>query len=119
MHELSIVQSIIEIVAKEAKKSGVERVTEVHLEIGQLSGVEFDSVEFALKNLSPGSVIESAEISIEKPGGTARCCECGNEFAINNFIGSCNKCSSLNLEIIKGRELRVKSITILSDQVLK
>lgn len=112
MHELSIVLSIIEIVAMEAKKSGAERVTEVHLEIGQLSGVEFDSLEFALKNYAPGSVIESAEISIEKPGGTARCCNCGYEFSIENFIGSCNLCSSFNLEIIKGRELSVKSITI-------
>ena len=112
MHELSIVQSIIGIVAMEAKKSGVERVTEVHLEIGQLSGVEYDSLEFALKNLATGSVIESAEITIEKPGGTARCSNCGYEFAIENFIGSCNLCSSFDLEIIKGRELRVKSITI-------
>jgi len=112
MHELSIVLSIIEIVATEVKKSGAERVTEVHLEIGQLSGVEFESFEFALKNLTPGSVIESAEITIEKPGGTARCCDCGYEFAIENFIGSCNLCSSFNLEIIKGRELSVKSITI-------
>jgi len=112
MHELSIVMSIIEIVAMEAKKSGAERVTEVHLEIGQLSGVEIDSLEFALKNLATGSVIESAEISIDKPGGAARCSNCGYEFAIETFIGSCNLCSSFDLEITKGRELRVKSITI-------
>ena len=112
MHELSIVQSIIKIVDMEARKTGVKRVNEVNLEIGQLSGVEFDSLEFALKSLAPGSIIESAEIIIEKPGGVACCSNCGYEFAIENFIGSCNKCSSFDLEIIKGRELRVKSITI-------
>ena len=112
MHELTIVQNIITIVAREAEKSGAERITGVHLEIGQLSGVEFDSLEFAFRNLSPGSVIESAEISIDKPKGTARCIKCAYEFEIENFIGSCNKCSSFDLEIIKGRELRVKSITI-------
>ena len=84
----------------------------IHLEIGQLSGIEFDSLDFALKNLAPGSVIESAKIHIDKPKGTVRCSKCGNEFAIENFIGSCNLCSSWDLEIIKGRELRVKSITI-------
>jgi hydrogenase nickel incorporation protein HypA/HybF len=112
MHELTIVQNIITIVAKEAEKSGAKQVTEVLLEIGQLSGVEFESLEFAFRNLSPGSVIESAEIAIEKPKGTARCMNCGFEFEIENFIGSCNKCSSFDLEIIRGRELRVKSITI-------
>ncbi|HUX58469.1 MAG TPA: hydrogenase maturation nickel metallochaperone HypA [Bacteroidales bacterium] len=112
MHELSIVQNIIKIVAIEAKNSGVERVTEVNLEIGQLSGIEFSSLEFAFKNLSPGSVIEGAEIYIEKPGGTARCSKCGNEFSIDTFLGSCNLCNSFDLEIIRGKELRVKSITI-------
>jgi len=112
MHELSIVQNIIGIVTMEAEKSGAKRVAEVHLEIGQLSGVEYDLIEFALKNLSQGSVIESAEINIDKPEGSARCNECGNVFALKDFIGSCNKCSSFDLEIIKGRELRVKSITI-------
>jgi len=112
MHEFSIVKSIIEIVATEAKRSGVKRVNEVNLEIGQLSGIEFNSLAFALKNLAPGSVIEEAEILIEKPEGVARCTSCGFEFAIEDFLGSCNKCSSFNLEIIKGRELRVKSITI-------
>jgi len=112
MHELSIVQNIIGIVAMKAEKSGVSRVTEIHLEIGQLSGVELESLEFAFRNLSPGSIIESAKILIDKPKGTARCIKCGYEFEIENFIGSCNKCSSFDLEIIKGRELRVKSITI-------
>ena len=112
MHELSIVQNIIGIVAMEADKSGVKRVSEVHLEIGQLSGIEYNSLEFALKNLAPGSVIEAAKIIIEKPEGTARCNMCGNEFNIENFIGSCSSCSSFDLEIIRGRELRVKSITI-------
>jgi hydrogenase nickel incorporation protein HypA/HybF len=112
MHELSIVKNIIEIVAMEAIKSGSDRVTEVQLEIGQLSGVEFESLEFALKNLTRGTVIESAEIYIDKPEGIARCRNCSNEFAIKNFIGSCNICSSFDLDIIKGRELRVKSITI-------
>jgi hydrogenase nickel incorporation protein HypA/HybF len=112
MHELSIVKNIIEIVSKEAQKSGAERVIELRLEIGQLSGIELESIDFAFKNLVAGSVIETAEILIDKPKGMARCNNCGNEFDIENFIGSCNECNSYDLEIIKGRELRIKSITI-------
>jgi hydrogenase nickel incorporation protein HypA/HybF len=112
MHEMSVVQNIINIVTIESEKNGGGRVSEVHLEIGHLSGVEYGSLEFALKHLSPGSIIESAEISVEKPEGLARCNNCGNEFALEDFIGCCNLCGSFDLEIIKGRELRVKSITI-------
>jgi hydrogenase nickel incorporation protein HypA/HybF len=112
MHELSIVQNIIGIVTREAEKAKAKRVVRVHLEIGKLSGVEFELIEFALKNLAYGSVIESAEFKIDKPGGRARCNKCGSEFNLDDFIGSCDKCNSFNIEIIKGRELRIKSITI-------
>ncbi len=90
----------------------MDRATEVNLEIGQLSGIEYNSLEFAFQNLSPGSVIEGAKIHIEKPVGTARCNKCGNEFDIETFIGSCNLCNSFDIEIIRGKELRVNSITI-------
>ena len=109
---MSAVQNIINIVATESEKNGGGRVVKVNLEIGHLSGIEYSSFEFALKHLAPGSIIESAEISIEKPEGVARCNNCGNEFSLEEFIGCCNQCSSFDLEIIKGRELKVKSITI-------
>ncbi len=112
MHEMSVVQSIINIVSAESEKNGGRRVLEVNLEIGSLSGIEYGSLEFALKHLAPGSIIESAEISIEKPEGVARCNSCGNEFMLDDFIGCCNLCNSFDLDIIKGRELRVKSITV-------
>ena len=112
MHEMSVVQNIINIVEKEAEKFGVDRVSEIHLEIGHLSGIEYGSLEFALVHLAPGSIIETAEISIEKPDGVARCNICSNEFKLEDFIGCCNECNSFDVEIIKGRELRVKSITI-------
>jgi hydrogenase nickel incorporation protein HypA/HybF len=112
MHELSIVQNIIKIVAIETQKSGVDKATEVNLEIGQLSGIEYNSLEFAFQNLSPGSVIEGAKINIEKPSGTALCKNCGNKFNIETFIGSCSLCNSIDIDIIRGKELRVKSITI-------
>ena len=112
MHELSIVQNIIEIVTAEAEKSSAKKVTGVHLEIGKLSGVEYKLIEFALKNLSKDSVLDSAEIIIDKPAGRARCNECGNKFAMDDFIGYCDACKSFDIEIINGKELRIKNITI-------
>ncbi len=112
MHELSVVQNIINIVSLAVERNGGGRVSEVSLEIGKLSGVEFGSLDFALTHLKPGSIIESAEILVDKPEGVARCRECLNEFELNDPIGCCDTCNSFNLEIIKGRELIVKSITI-------
>ena len=112
MHEMSVAGSIIEIVSAEIEKHREGHVAEVRLEIGLLSGIEYGALDFALKVLAPGSPIESAIISVDKPGGKARCNKCGNEFMLEDFIGSCTKCNSFDINIISGKELRIKSITI-------
>jgi hydrogenase nickel incorporation protein HypA/HybF len=112
MHELTLAGNIIKIVASEAGRAGVASVQEVCLEIGLLAGVEYDSLEFALKALVSGTVMETAAITIEKPGGAAKCNSCGYEFPFGNFMGSCEMCGSVDLQIVRGNELRVKSISI-------
>jgi len=112
MHELTVAGNIINIVTTAAVEAGVDRVHEVCLEIGLLAGVEYDSLDFALTALTPGTVMETASITIEKPGGAAKCLSCGNEFLFESFMGYCEVCKSVDLKIIKGGELRVKSISI-------
>jgi hydrogenase nickel incorporation protein HypA/HybF len=112
MHELTVAGNIISIVASAADEAGIDSVHEVLLEIGLLAGVEYDSLDFALGALTPGTVMEKAAIMIEKPGGAARCLNCGKEFAFESFIGCCEACRSVELQIISGNELRVKSISI-------
>ncbi len=112
MHELTVAENIINIVSTEALKAGSKKVTEVCLEIGILAGIEYAALDFALEVLAPGTVLESAAITIEKPGGTGRCNNCGSEFPFEIFMGSCPECESTDLAVIQGKELRVKSITI-------
>jgi hydrogenase nickel incorporation protein HypA/HybF len=112
MHELTVAGNIISIVASAADKAGVDSVHEVLLEIGLLAGVEYESLGFAINALVEGTVMEKAVITIEKPGGAARCLNCGKEFAFESFMGCCEVCQSAELQIIRGNELRVKSISI-------
>jgi len=112
MHELTVAGNIINIVATEAAKEGSNRVSEVCLEIGLLAGIEYAALDFALEVLAPGTVMEYAAITMEKPGGKGKCNNCGYEFPFETFMGSCSACGSTDLAVIRGNELRVKSITI-------
>ena len=112
MHELTIAGNIIDIITSEAGKAGSKFVREVNLEIGLLACIEYESLTFALETLKKGTVMDSASIIIEKPQGMGKCSKCGNEFTIESFLGSCSDCGSQDLQIIKGKELKVKSITI-------
>ena len=52
MHELSIARSIVELVEEQADNRGASVVEELELEIGHLSGVEIQTLEFALDSVA-------------------------------------------------------------------
>ena len=60
MHELSIARSIVELVEEQADNRGASVVEELELEIGHLSGVEIQTLEFALDSAIKGSKLEKA-----------------------------------------------------------
>lgn len=112
MHEISIAESIIEIVEAEFDNTGAASLAEVELEIGRLAGIEYGAIEFALKVLARDSIIEGVSIVINKPSGIAVCSKCGKEFETEDPINSCPGCSSYACDIIRGKELRVSSILV-------
>ena len=52
MHELSITQSMLEIVLQQAEKAKAKKVTKINLIIGEMTGVVSDSVQFYLDILT-------------------------------------------------------------------
>lgn len=109
---MSIAKSIIDIVSGELSKAGEGRVTELELEVGMLSGIEYESLDFALRVMQAGSVIAGSNILVRKPPGEALCNDCGNLFETDSPLKPCPECESYGCSIVKGRELRVVSILI-------
>lgn len=111
MHELSIAQSILDIAENAApKNSGV--VTSVGLQVGELSGIEIESLKFALSIIKENTILQKAEINIEFIGGEAECTECKKRFPMHYFGSSCPECGSYFLNVLKGREMRVLNIIV-------
>lgn len=113
MHELSIVDALIEQVRSEVEGSGqTGRVTRVELAIGRLSGVNADSVRFAFQMLSPGTLLESAELVITEPRAVSRCADCGDRVEIDEVAALCPNCASHNVVIEGGQELLLQTIEL-------
>jgi hydrogenase nickel incorporation protein HypA/HybF len=111
MHEFTLAQNIIEIVEETAQKNNASRVSKVVLEIGTLSGVELTALDLALECLRPGTILSESEIKKDIIEAIAVCNHCGNEYTPDDFLSICPVCNNFGAEIIKGKELRVKSIT--------
>ncbi len=112
MHELSIAMGIVEIAEKEAKKAQVKELSAIELEIGTLSGVEVDALDFAWPMAIAGSVLEHAEKRINIVNAKARCMDCEHIFDIENLFDPCPKCGSYIKDVFQGKEMRVKSLEV-------
>jgi hydrogenase nickel incorporation protein HypA/HybF len=112
MHELSVVSSIVKTAKKEVEKINGEKVLEIYLEIGKLSGVEMDSFNFVWPQCANNSVLASAKLFIDEPTGKAKCAECETVFDVEKLFDSCPKCNSPFKEILTGKELKIKKLII-------
>ncbi|MGH4011620.1 MAG: hydrogenase maturation nickel metallochaperone HypA [Pseudonocardiaceae bacterium] len=107
---MAITQSVVHAVCERMGDAPVRRVC---LEIGRLSGVVADSVEFCFEILTAGTTLEGASLEIIQPSGKARCRDCGVEFPMDDLLILC-ACGSANRELLAGEELRIREVEVLA-----
>ncbi len=109
MHELSIAQGVVEICEQNAAG---RRVTLVCLEIGALSGVVPEALEFCFDSCTQGSLLEGAALQIERVSATGYCDNCCQLFPIEVYFDPCPACGAFRLEVRSGEEMRVKYLEV-------
>ncbi len=112
MHELSIALGIVKIAEDETVKANAKKVTKIELEIGVLSGVELDSLNFVWESAIKDSVLERAEKEILVVAGKGKCLDCATEFNMEFIYDACPNCKSNFKYILQGKELKVKSLEV-------
>ncbi len=107
VHELSLIQSLINMVVKSAIENNIKKVTKVQLVVGEYHGVLPESLEFAFGILTEGTVCAGSELAIEKSALLLKCRKCAHEFHPDGYLYTCPICTAVNAELVKGRELYV------------
>lgn len=113
MHEVAIAQNIIEICQAHA---GTSDVASVKLEIGDLSGVVADSIEFCFEACAKGTQIEGATLQIDRIKGSGKCSSCGAVFELSSIFSPCPTCQLFPVEVLSGKEMRVCEIQLKESQ---
>lgn len=113
MHELSIALGIVKIAEQEVAKNNSSKILSVELDIGTLSGIELESLNFVWQSAVKGTVLENAEKEINTIEAEAKCIDCDTIYPLKNNYESCPNCQSSFRHIIKGKELRVKSFSVI------
>jgi hydrogenase nickel incorporation protein HypA/HybF len=108
MHELGISRNIVAIVAEAAAGRRIRRVT---VEIGKLSGVVPQALQFSFGLVADGTPAAGAVLDIREIQARARCADCAAEFQVDSFFAACG-CGCRQLERLAGEELNVKSLEL-------
>ena len=132
MHELSLVQGIIDAVGEAARDKGGQ-VRSVTIGVGELAQFDIRLVRGLLNDLKRGTPLEGAKISVEAEKSRVRCLGCGRVWGFEDVAGpissderemmhflpellnSCTKCpacSKFYFEIEEGRSVRIKEVVL-------
>jgi hydrogenase nickel incorporation protein HypA/HybF len=109
MHEMSITQGIIDICEKNA---GGRRVLSVDVEIGELSSVVPDAVEFCFEACSQGTLLQGSRLTIRRIPGRGHCQTCGADIPLSSLYDACPSCGEYLVSITAGEEMRVREIEV-------
>ncbi|MCS7337624.1 MAG: hydrogenase maturation nickel metallochaperone HypA [Verrucomicrobiae bacterium] len=92
MHEIGLMQSALDAVARVAREHNLERVGRIVLRVGLLSGAAPEALQFAFDALRAGTVAADATLEIEIVPARFQCQICKAEFELAQFEFDCAQC---------------------------
>lgn len=133
MHEWALAESIIDTIAKEAKKNKLRKISAVRIKTGELQHLDLDILKFALENILPSYdlPLNPSGIDLQTEKSSFKCRVCGNEWMLDSFLQEisgdeaesihflpemahacmrCARCNSPDFELLKGRGIWIDSI---------
>ena len=112
VHEMSIAESVLQIIEDKSRTDGYTRVKTVWLEIGQLAGVETESLRFCFDAVTRDSIVEDARLEIIETAGQGWCMECACNVPVSARFEPCPYCGGFQVEVTGGEEMRVKELEV-------
>jgi len=113
MHEVSIVQGLLDIAIENCKKQGYKGIESIKVKIGKASGVMPDALMFAFEAMKPGTMADKAVLTIVEIPVSGYCNSCCSDFTVDDaYVTECPKCGNISLRIDTGRELNIDEMEV-------
>ncbi len=110
VHEMSIAQSLLNIILEESSRHSLAVVRQINLRVGAMAAIVPESLNFCFELLAKGTPAEGARLAIEEIPVVAHCGDCMFDYRVENQVFLCPRCGMPSLELVSGRELSVVSI---------
>jgi hydrogenase nickel incorporation protein HypA/HybF len=110
MHELAVCQALLAEVASVARRRRAVAVTDIHVGIGPLSGVEADLLRDAFPIAAAGTIAADASLCLRRTTVRVHCSECGEETEARASRLLCGNCGDWRTTLIGGDELLLERV---------
>ena len=104
MHELSLCQSILNIIQDYAREHDFTKVQTLRFSFGKLSCVEENALDFSFQAVAKGTIAEGAELRFQIHPVQIYCFSCEKSFQMEEYTGECPECGSNNVVLQGGTE---------------
>ena len=112
MHEVSIMQSTLDLAERQARQSGAQAIHSMRLRVGRLSGVVVEALRFAFDALREDTMADGATLEIEEVQPACWCSTCKAEFEVSDYVYLCPRCNQPSGDLRRGREMNLVSLEI-------
>ena len=119
MHEVALVNQILEIVDQAGRDCGAETILSASVTVGRLMAVEVDNLQFALDALKEQHrVTAETEFFITEEPVQVFCSKCGSAPRLDDWVFVCSVCGEREVQVIAGDSMIVTEIEIAEDESL-
>jgi len=112
MHEMSLVESVVEILQEEARRQAFARVRTVWLEVGALSHCDPEALAFCFDVVTRGSLAEGARLEILRTPGQGWCLACSRPVVVARRGDPCDSCGSYQIQVTGGDAMRIQELEV-------
>jgi hydrogenase nickel incorporation protein HypA/HybF len=112
MHEYSIAESLVKLIAEHAGHSSRRKVKSAKVLVGKMTSVVPASLQFYFEMLPKPATMRNTTLDFEEIPLVVRCENCGTKWESDLPVFVCAKCGSTKVDVLSGRELLLQSIEV-------
>lgn len=115
MHELPVINKIMNICLAHATKNNASKIVAIELKVGGLSDLEPEWMQRYFDHVSKDTIAAGAQLEIEKTPVVYRCNECAHEFEVDMSAQStaCPKCNGKEYALVSGTGYFISNMKVL------
>jgi len=110
MNEPSIIQNMLKSLTESLTSDELDRLCEIHLKVGALSGIEPTLLHIAYQGVIHNTHFEDVSLHIDLIPVTVKCPGCLKTFVVDHHQFVCTYCKTPAKDIQTGKELLIDHV---------